>query len=174
MFVIQLEHIRFCFDCLCNFFIITNVICYYLHLWRKFFINNLLLFCSLILWNFTVVNICKLHIYLKNLFIFKMLNVLALVCNCIVCFWYGFINCFIDAHCERLPDDPAQGLLFETESESKFIPFFENVTVACHEVGRPLRSTLTAGFRQCAYDPREGLPQQHWLSGARPMCPSMF
>lgn len=79
----------------------------------------------------------------------------------------------IDAHCERLPDDPAQGLLFESESESKYIPFFENVTVACHEVGRPLRSTLTAGFRQCVFDPREGLPQQHWLSGARPVCPSM-
>lgn len=81
---------------------------------------------------------------------------------------------YIDAHCERLPDDPAQGLLFESESDSKYIPFFENVTVACHEVGRPLRSTRTAGFRQCVFDPHEGLPQQHWLSGARPMCPSRF
>ena len=90
-------------------------------------------------------------------------------------FGYEFLTLyFIDAHCERLPDDPAQGLLFESESESKYIPFFENVTVACHEVGRPLRSTLTAGFRQCVFDPREGLPQQHWLSGARPMCPRML
>lgn len=73
-----------------------------------------------------------------------------------------------------MPDDPAQGLLFESESEDKYIPFFANVTVTCHEVGRPLPDTYTASIRQCVYDPREGLPQEHWLSGARPMCPSMF
>lgn len=98
-----------------------------------------------------------------------------LICIVICVYLYVFKYFFLlDAHCERLPDDPAQGLLFESESDGKYIPFFENVTVACHEIGRPLRSTVTAGFRQCVFDPREGLPQHHWLSGSRPTCPRMF
>ncbi|XP_055948273.1 uncharacterized protein LOC129981454 isoform X2 [Argiope bruennichi] len=84
--------------------------------------------------------------------------------------WNGSVPTCEYAYCERLPDDPSQGLFLETETEEKYIPFFENVTVSCHEVGRPLRSTATSGFRQCVFDPHDGMPM-HWLSGARPSCP---
>ncbi|GIZ04113.1 fibropellin-1 [Caerostris extrusa] len=84
--------------------------------------------------------------------------------------WNGSVPTCEYAYCERIPDDPSQGLFLETGTEEKYIPFFENVTVSCHETGRPLRTTATSGFRQCVFDPHDGMPM-HWLSGARPSCP---
>jgi hypothetical protein len=37
-------------------------------------------------------------------------------------------------------------------------------------MGKPLRRTATAGFRQCVYNPLPGRPD-YWLSGATPSCP---
>lgn len=37
-------------------------------------------------------------------------------------------------------------------------------------MGKPLRRTLTAGFRQCVYNPIPGKPD-YWLSGSPPSCP---
>ena len=50
------------------------------------------------------------------------------------------------------------------------IPFGSNVTLSCDQMGKPLRRTATAGFRQCVYNPLPGRPD-YWLSGANPSCP---
>ena len=50
------------------------------------------------------------------------------------------------------------------------VAFAANVSLSCDQVGKPLRRTLSAGFRQCVYNPLPGRPA-YWLSGATPTCP---
>ena len=42
--------------------------------------------------------------------------------------------------------------------------------MTCDQIGKPLRRTATAGFRQCVYNPLPGRPS-YWLSGETPTCP---
>lgn len=76
------------------------------------------------------------------------------------------------ASCPSLGDDRTQGLrvYISQEDNDDDVLFQRNVTVTCHEMGRPLRSTATASFRQCVYDPKEGRGD-YWLSGLSPSCP---
>lgn len=76
-----------------------------------------------------------------------------------------------DASCPLILDDPAQGLSVIHDPEAKFIPFNETVSIECNDVGRPLRMTVTADFRQCVYDPSQS-SSNHWLAGAPAGCPS--
>jgi hypothetical protein len=48
------------------------------------------------------------------------------------------------------------------EVEGEMIPFNENVTIQCSEMGKPMRKSATASFRQCVYDPKPGLPFDYW------------
>lgn len=50
------------------------------------------------------------------------------------------------------------------------VSFKENVTLTCNSLGRHLRGTVTAGIRQCVFDPKLGYPS-YWLSGKNPSCP---
>ncbi|XP_045124302.1 sushi, von Willebrand factor type A, EGF and pentraxin domain-containing protein 1-like isoform X1 [Portunus trituberculatus] len=85
--------------------------------------------------------------------------------------WNGTLPECRYASCELLPDDAAQGLnLIGGDAETSLVPFMQNVTVSCSAEGRPLRDTLTAGFRQCVYDPLTGRTD-YWLSGVIPECP---
>ncbi|GBP19642.1 Fibropellin-1 [Eumeta japonica] len=75
------------------------------------------------------------------------------------------------ARCVTLSDDKNDGLkIIRSDPESVLVPYRDNVTITCTSSGRQLRNTLTAGFRQCVYDPKPGLPD-YWLSGAQPQCP---
>ncbi|KAJ8978623.1 hypothetical protein NQ317_011255 [Molorchus minor] len=79
--------------------------------------------------------------------------------------WNGSIPECRYAQCVSLPDDKHEGLnLYAT------MKIVDNVTLHCGTPGRQLRSTSTAGFRQCVYDPKPGLPD-YWLSAAAPSCP---
>ena len=70
-----------------------------------------------------------------------------------------------------LQDEPAEGLTVNRPNADEIlIGFQENVTFTCSQPGRPLRSSLTAPFRQCVYDPKPEFPD-YWLSGAAPECP---
>lgn len=69
------------------------------------------------------------------------------------------------AKCVPLQDEPTEGLAVIRPDEDILIGFQENVTFTCSEGGRPLRSSVTAPFRQCVYDPKPGFPD-YWLSGA--------
>ncbi|XP_063614589.1 sushi, von Willebrand factor type A, EGF and pentraxin domain-containing protein 1-like isoform X2 [Penaeus indicus] len=85
--------------------------------------------------------------------------------------WNGTLPECSYASCTPLQDDPAQGLTINYASPDKpEVPYMENVTVSCNVPGRPLRKTLTSGFRECVYDPQPGLPD-YWLSGIAPQCP---
>ena len=42
--------------------------------------------------------------------------------------------------------------------------------MTCDQIGKPLRRTATAGFRQCVYNPVVDKPK-YWLAGATPGCP---
>lgn len=78
---------------------------------------------------------------------------------------------FVDAKCVSLPDDKVGGLaVIRPDAESVLVNFKENVTLTCNSLGRSLRTTATSNFRQCVYDPKQGLPD-YWLSGAQPSCP---
>ncbi|XP_018027289.2 sushi, von Willebrand factor type A, EGF and pentraxin domain-containing protein 1, partial [Hyalella azteca] len=55
------------------------------------------------------------------------------------------------------------------DPESIMVPLGQNVSFACNDVGKPLRNTVTSNFRQCVYDPKDGLPN-YWLSGVQPEC----
>lgn len=78
---------------------------------------------------------------------------------------------FTDAKCVSLPDDKNDGLsILRADQSSILVPFKENVTIICNSGGRNLRNTASASFRQCAYDPKVGLPD-YWLSGQPPSCP---
>nr|XP_027224933.1 uncharacterized protein LOC113817130 isoform X1 [Penaeus vannamei] len=85
--------------------------------------------------------------------------------------WNGTLPECRYASCTPLQDDPAQGLTINYASpDEPVVPFMSNVTVSCNVPGRPLRKTLTSGFRECVYDPQPGLPE-YWLSGIAPQCP---
>ncbi|XP_058454733.1 uncharacterized protein LOC131432461 isoform X2 [Malaya genurostris] len=85
--------------------------------------------------------------------------------------WNASIPECIYAKCVSLPDDNNEGLLvIRQEKDSILIPFRENVTLTCNSVGRRLRKSVSAGFRQCVYDPKPGYPD-YWLSGTTPSCP---
>ncbi|XP_042883171.1 sushi, von Willebrand factor type A, EGF and pentraxin domain-containing protein 1-like isoform X2 [Penaeus japonicus] len=85
--------------------------------------------------------------------------------------WNGTLPECRYASCAPLQDDPAQGLMLNyADPDKPEIPFMENVTVSCNIPGRPLRKTLTSGFRECVYDPQPGFPE-YWLSGIAPQCP---
>lgn len=60
-----------------------------------------------------------------------------------------------DAKCVSLPDDKQEGLtVIRPDKDSVLVPFKENVTLKCSNIGRQLRGTKTSGFRQCVYDPK--------------------
>lgn len=85
--------------------------------------------------------------------------------------WNGSVPQCQYAKCVSLPDDKSEGLsVLRSDRESVLVPFKENVTLTCGNTGRRLRQTATAGFRQCAYDPKPGFPD-YWLSGSPPSCP---
>lgn len=85
--------------------------------------------------------------------------------------WNGTIPECNYAKCVSLPDDKNEGLrVIRPDETSVLVPFRENVTMNCGNVGRQLRKTATSGFRQCVYNPKQGLPD-YWLSGALPSCP---
>ena len=85
--------------------------------------------------------------------------------------WNGSIPECRMAACTSIENDPAEGLEVARDSQDELqIPFNQNVTMSCNQVGKPLRRRATAGFRQCVYDPRPGSPD-YWLSGSQPECP---
>ncbi|XP_012280254.1 sushi, von Willebrand factor type A, EGF and pentraxin domain-containing protein 1 [Orussus abietinus] len=85
--------------------------------------------------------------------------------------WNGTTPTCQHAKCVSLPDDKNEGLsVIRSNVASVLIPFRENVTLKCINNGRSLRNTITAGFRECVYDPKPGLPN-YWLSGSIPGCP---
>uniref|UniRef100_A0A1A9UCN5 Uncharacterized protein n=1 Tax=Glossina austeni TaxID=7395 RepID=A0A1A9UCN5_GLOAU len=85
--------------------------------------------------------------------------------------WNGTVPECNYAKCVSLPDDKLEGLsVIRPDIESVLVPFRDNVTVTCTSPGRNLRGTASAGFRQCVYDPKPGLPD-YWLSGSQPSCP---
>ncbi|XP_067122803.1 uncharacterized protein [Centruroides vittatus] len=84
--------------------------------------------------------------------------------------WNGTMPTCEYAQCAVFPNDPSQGLRTHFSEDEKFVPFHENVTISCDEIGKPLPLTSTAHFRQCVYDPGENHPD-YWLSGAPPTCP---
>ncbi|XP_013781236.1 uncharacterized protein LOC106465521 [Limulus polyphemus] len=84
--------------------------------------------------------------------------------------WNGTAPLCNYAQCTALADDPEQGLDIKIKENTSFVPFLENVTISCGEVGRPLHGSATANFRQCVYDPQEG-SSDYWLSGSPPTCP---
>jgi len=85
--------------------------------------------------------------------------------------WNGSIPECRMATCTSIENDPAEGLEVARDSQDELqIPFNQNVTLSCNQVGKPLRRRATAGFRQCVYDPRPGSPD-YWLSGSQPECP---
>ena len=70
-----------------------------------------------------------------------------------------------------MSDDEAEGLTVRREDQENLqIAFLGNVTMSCDQMGKPLRRTATAGFRQCVYNPLPGRPD-YWLAGATPTCP---
>lgn len=85
--------------------------------------------------------------------------------------WNGTIPTCQIATCPVLDDDATQGLAVRSNAAADYVVFQKNVTVSCNEVGRPLRDTATAGFRQCVYNPADGRAD-YWLSGAPPECRS--
>ncbi|XP_076318247.1 uncharacterized protein LOC143229580 isoform X1 [Tachypleus tridentatus] len=84
--------------------------------------------------------------------------------------WNGTAPECIYAQCTTLADDPSQGLDIKISEETNTVPFLENATISCNEVGRPSHGTTTANFRQCVYDPQNSHPD-YWLSGSPPTCP---
>ncbi|KAG1655606.1 Fibropellin-1 [Nymphon striatum] len=84
--------------------------------------------------------------------------------------WNGTAPTCEYASCPLILDDPAQGLSVVHDSETKFIPFRENVTFECNDAGLLLRTTATADFRQCVYDPSQS-SSNYWLAGTSPGCP---
>ena len=85
--------------------------------------------------------------------------------------WNGSVPECRQATCTSLADDPAEGLEVRREvPEELQIPFGQNISLSCNQMGKPLRRRTTAGFRQCVYDPRPDSPD-YWLSGAEPSCP---
>jgi len=75
--------------------------------------------------------------------------------------------------CVPLQDEPEEGLMVHRPDPNEIlVGFQENVTFTCSEPGRPLRSSVTASFRQCVYDPKPGFPD-YWVSGAAPECPKV-
>lgn len=61
----------------------------------------------------------------------------------------------LDAKCVSFPDDKGEGLsVLRANTTTVLVPFKENVTIQCNNMGRKLRSTATSGFRQCVYDPK--------------------
>ncbi|CAG7724478.1 unnamed protein product [Allacma fusca] len=87
--------------------------------------------------------------------------------------WNGTVPECQPAKCVPLQDEPGEGLsVNRPDPEEILIGFQENVTFTCGQPGRPLRSSLTAPFRQCVYDPKPGFPD-YWLSGAAPECPKV-
>ncbi|CAN7977853.1 unnamed protein product, partial [Ixodes persulcatus] len=83
--------------------------------------------------------------------------------------WNGTVPSCQIATCPVLDDDATQGLSVRSNAAADHVVFKKNVTVTCNEVGRPLRDTATAGFRQCVYNPSDGRAD-YWLSGAPPEC----
>lgn len=85
--------------------------------------------------------------------------------------WNGTVPECIAATCPSLTDNEAEGLtVYREDPESLQIAFSDNVTLSCDQVGKPIRRTATAGFRQCVFNPLPGRPN-YWLSGATPTCP---
>jgi hypothetical protein len=96
--------------------------------------------------------------------------------------WNGTVPECQMAACTALTDDPAEGLEVrrraaadgaeeeQTETAELQIAFGRNISLTCNQMGKPLRRRVTAGFRQCVYDPRPGSPD-YWLSGSPPACP---
>ena len=77
------------------------------------------------------------------------------------------------ASCPIVPNDATEGLeVVYDDPDAVDITFGENITLACNQLGKPLRGRATANFRQCVYDPREGQPD-YWMSGAQPSCPRL-
>lgn len=63
---------------------------------------------------------------------------------------------FTDARCVTLSDDKNDGLkVIRADPESVLVPYRDNVTITCQSPGRQLRNTVTSGFRQCVYDPKQ-------------------
>lgn len=85
--------------------------------------------------------------------------------------WNGTVPACNYAQCPYLEDNEEEGLrVIKEDGESPMLPFKNNVTLACDQVGRPLRNTATSGFRQCVYNPIPG-QAEYWLSGSEPLCP---
>ena len=85
--------------------------------------------------------------------------------------WNGTIPECNMATCTSIDSDAAEGLEVTREEQNELqIPFAQNISLDCTQIGKPIRRRATAGFRQCVYDPRPGSPD-YWLSGAQPECP---
>jgi len=85
--------------------------------------------------------------------------------------WNGTIPECSMAECTSIENDVAEGLEVTREEQNELqIPFGQNISLSCNQMGKPTRRRATAGFRQCVYDPRPGSPD-YWLSGAQPECP---
>ena len=85
--------------------------------------------------------------------------------------WNGTIPECSMAECTSIENDVAEGLKVTREEQNELqIPFGQNISLSCNQMGKPTRRRATAGFRQCVYDPRPGSPD-YWLSGAQPECP---
>ena len=88
--------------------------------------------------------------------------------------WNGTVPECVPATCQSLTDNAAEGLtVYRDNPESLQVAFAENITMSCDQVGKPLRRTATAGFRQCVYDPLDLSYERppYWLSGETPTCP---
>jgi len=87
--------------------------------------------------------------------------------------WNGSVPECQEAKCVPLQDEPSEGLVVHRPNQDEIlIDFLQNVTFTCSQAGRPLRSSLTAPFRQCVHDPKPEFPD-YWLSGAAPECPKV-
>ncbi|XP_045614794.2 uncharacterized protein uif isoform X1 [Procambarus clarkii] len=85
--------------------------------------------------------------------------------------WNGTLPECRYAACEPLRNNPEEHLTVHfTKPDAPVIPFMENETITCNQEGRPLRNTLTSGFRECVYDPQPGF-QDYWMAGIPPECP---
>lgn len=54
------------------------------------------------------------------------------------------------------------------------LPFLANMSVVCRDLGRQLRPTASANFRQCVYNIRNDTGRgDYWFSGTPPACPKI-
>ena len=59
------------------------------------------------------------------------------------------------AVCPIIRDDLKEGLEAKyNDPDALEVPFGDNVTLTCNQLGKPLRGRALADFRQCVYDPR--------------------